>query len=216
MSEGVVYFAQCRGTARIKIGFTTNVKKRMDGLNSGSSTQIKLLYTEPGSTETEAEYHQRFRVSRVQEVSSREWFYPTRGIRAFLRSNGITPKRGFSPQRVRGLAGEKARLHNELRKVRREQKHLKFLVEKQNESHCSMVRLLNLVFELRSDDDIRARKSWRVGSGLMADDIREACDFLVLILGPLRKNRQEAMRPEMEKAMRALSELLYTTEEPNP
>jgi hypothetical protein len=89
--EGWVYFAQCDTTARIKIGFTTDIEKRRAALNSCSSTATKILAQVRGTRETEEVFHRRYHHARVHGLSSREWFLPTHQLLWYIGTLGGKP-----------------------------------------------------------------------------------------------------------------------------
>ena len=71
--EQVVYFAQGAISQLIKIGTTTNLKKRLQALRTGSPEPLVLLGAIPGGDQEERELHQRFSSQRING----EWFSPS-------------------------------------------------------------------------------------------------------------------------------------------
>lgn len=81
----IVYFVQGTISGLIKIGTTTNLKKRLQALRTGSAEPLVLLGAIPGGDREEQAFHARFGSQRVQG----EWFSP-------------------SPELLRIAAGERA------------------------------------------------------------------------------------------------------------
>lgn len=82
--EGVVYFVQVGNEGPYKIGWSADVSRRMGELQVANPSHLHLRGTVPGTRETEAEFHQRFRAAHV----SGEWFQNTEELRAFIQSLG--------------------------------------------------------------------------------------------------------------------------------
>lgn len=78
ISSPSVYFIQAERTNMVKIGFSTNVAKRLRSLQTACSTKVRLLVAIPGNREAERAYHEQFSRSREQG----EWFRPTADILA--------------------------------------------------------------------------------------------------------------------------------------
>lgn len=83
----VVYFVERDGF--IKIGFTTQLRKRLSALGKGGQMPegmtvgpVKLLATLPGDDDNEGYLHRRFRAHRIDGT---EWFYPAPELLAFIR-----------------------------------------------------------------------------------------------------------------------------------
>ncbi len=66
----MIYFILDVVDGLIKIGFTTNVKLRLQKLRSQTPNTLKLLGTIPGTRRDEARFHDRFYSKRVWG----EWF----------------------------------------------------------------------------------------------------------------------------------------------
>lgn len=77
---GWVYFLHDPSTQRIKIGFSSNVEKRVRGLQTGSSSTLAILGKMKGTAEDERSLHQRFGAHRV----SGEWFHAAPELTAFV------------------------------------------------------------------------------------------------------------------------------------
>ncbi len=76
--DPLVYFI--RNGSRIKIGWTTNLRGRLNGL---SLPRDALLFTIPGGPAEEKQLHKRFRSARVGRS---EWFEATPALEAFIES----------------------------------------------------------------------------------------------------------------------------------
>jgi hypothetical protein len=74
---GFIYFIGGR-TGPIKIGFTTQVQKRLQRLSSNSPIALRVLASRPGSKADEGRLHVRFQGSRLHG----EWFNRTPEILA--------------------------------------------------------------------------------------------------------------------------------------
>lgn len=73
-----VYFIRCGN--RIKIGRSLNVAARFATLQATSPLKLKLLWAQPGGSETEMAYHRRFKDCRVHG----EWFEIRGELKEFL------------------------------------------------------------------------------------------------------------------------------------
>lgn len=85
--EGFVYYIQV--DERIKVGFSTDVKRRMRAYPPAS----KLLAVEPGDRDLEKRRHRQFAASLAY---GREWFTPTQDLRehidTVLAQHGAPPR----------------------------------------------------------------------------------------------------------------------------
>ena len=86
-SEPYIYFLQGEFTGLIKIGFSSNPKRRLEVLSAGSSEPIRFLAVTRGDQDLENLLHQRFRDARVHG----EWFLPTLKLTRFI--NGVCDSR---------------------------------------------------------------------------------------------------------------------------
>lgn len=86
-----VYFAQTTDNRFVKIGYAADVKKRLEGLQTGTPEPLKLLAAIPGDHALERALHQRFAYLRHY----REWFRTDPAIAqvavSAARLQGITP-----------------------------------------------------------------------------------------------------------------------------
>jgi hypothetical protein len=77
---GYVYFVQLGNSGDIKIGFSTNIKKRMHTLQTSTPENIQLLGFIAGELPTEKMIHEKFRMLRKKG----EWFQCHSSIIEFL------------------------------------------------------------------------------------------------------------------------------------
>lgn len=68
--SGDVYFIKNSSTGHIKIGFSTNLKKRLAQLQGASSVRLEIVTVIPGDMSLEKTYHTIFKEKRLQG----EWF----------------------------------------------------------------------------------------------------------------------------------------------
>lgn len=76
-----VYFIRAQ-SGDIKIGCTSNVKRRLKALQTSAGEPLELLATMPGKHAAETRLHQRFHHLR----KSGEWFSPAPELLAFVES----------------------------------------------------------------------------------------------------------------------------------
>lgn len=67
-----VYFIQAGECGPVKVGFTSNLKERLDALQVGHPENLRLLGARQGGPAEEAELHRRLAAHRVRG----EWFAP--------------------------------------------------------------------------------------------------------------------------------------------
>lgn len=73
MTKGVVYFVKPVGMpGPIKIGYTANTAKRVEGLTVWSPFKLEVLHTVPGNMKLEMKVHAHF----ADLHSHHEWFHP--------------------------------------------------------------------------------------------------------------------------------------------
>ena len=89
-TPGFVYFL-CSGKF-VKIGFATNLLRRMDEIGS-KMPGLRLKAYMLGTMAKERELHRRFASSRVQG----EWFRTSKELRAVMRAATKVKKREFAP-----------------------------------------------------------------------------------------------------------------------
>lgn len=81
---GCVYFVQARQMKLIKIGYSSNVQKRLKALSTGCPDGLDLLCVIKGDQKLEGKIHQRFAADRVKG----EWFKPSPSILSFIKTVG--------------------------------------------------------------------------------------------------------------------------------
>jgi len=74
---GYVYFVEAVGAKRIKIGWTTDPRNRLDTLATASPFPLEQIKVTYGDRDTERWWHQKFEDLRVH----REWFRATPRLR---------------------------------------------------------------------------------------------------------------------------------------
>jgi hypothetical protein len=70
MSAGYVYFLQAFGRGPIKIGYSTNPRRRFSALRTASPEPLDLVATMPGDRNLELRLHEMFGSDRLHG----EWF----------------------------------------------------------------------------------------------------------------------------------------------
>lgn len=80
--NGYIYFVfrGIRRSPRIKIGFSTDVEKRIAGLQTASPELLKLLGSVPGTIRQEKEIH----AVLASESVGGEWYEPSHLVRSFV------------------------------------------------------------------------------------------------------------------------------------
>ena len=91
--EGV-YFVRCG--SRIKIGYSRNIKSRLDGMATSMPTEPHLMAWMPGDAEAEKALHQRFARHRKR----REWFSCDPELIAYIQL--VRAQRHAARKRSRG------------------------------------------------------------------------------------------------------------------
>lgn len=76
MTEPVVYFIQVGSDGPIKVGFTTNIEKRILGIRHGLPESAQLLATIPGGKKLEKAIHRGLSEYRMRG----EWFRPAKEV----------------------------------------------------------------------------------------------------------------------------------------
>ena len=81
--ESVVYFIKCKETGLIKIGYTTDITKRVSGVRKDRGNPVELLGTiKKNGRQLEQILHIRFMKSRHKG----EWFNPTEDLVDFVNT----------------------------------------------------------------------------------------------------------------------------------
>lgn len=78
--QGFVYFAEAEGS--IKIGWSSDVARRLEELQTGNPRKIRLLGAFPGTMHDEAALHRKFGHLRLEG----EWFRGESELRSFVAS----------------------------------------------------------------------------------------------------------------------------------
>lgn len=79
--EGAVYFIGHAGAADlVKIGYTTNIRKRLGSLQCANGRKLVVLHTVSGTMADERALHERFASARREG----EWFEPTAELLAYI------------------------------------------------------------------------------------------------------------------------------------
>lgn len=87
---GWIYFIQAGYSGSIKIGWSTNPRKRFKALQTGQSATLRLLGLLPGDKEAEALFHERFADAAIRG----EWFNRNKilePITLLLMRQGLRP-----------------------------------------------------------------------------------------------------------------------------
>ncbi len=89
-TNGQVYFAQCLTTMLIKVGFSTNVPKRMRQLMGVGQGPLRLLATIDGNVFRERDVHDEFASLRMGgwHFGGREWFRPEPSLILYILEHG--------------------------------------------------------------------------------------------------------------------------------
>lgn len=93
--RGMIYFVATSPPKgkKIKIGFTTNLKSRLDSLRTGSPVKLALVFTHPGTQQDERALHKRFAEHRMEG----EWFWWCTAIEDYI--NEQSDRLGALPRR---------------------------------------------------------------------------------------------------------------------
>ncbi|MCP4336644.1 MAG: hypothetical protein GY679_02205 [Mycoplasma sp.] len=78
--DGVVYFIGNQEEGNVKIGFSTDVNRRIKELQTSSPSKLKILKTFPGDISKERELHERFKEYRIKG----EWFELVGNLKCFI------------------------------------------------------------------------------------------------------------------------------------
>ena len=95
-----IYFAQGEITRLIKIGHSKNIDDRLDTIQANSPDKVKLLKVIEGNRSLERALHKQFDSVR----SHREWFYPSRGLMAYIKAlKGVKPKQQIVSRAIKKI-----------------------------------------------------------------------------------------------------------------
>jgi hypothetical protein len=81
IKRGYVYFIATQSERAVKIGWSTNIAKRLDILQSANPEKLRLVGVVQAGKAKEAEYHKRFGGHRIRG----EWYRLPGPIRSFLK-----------------------------------------------------------------------------------------------------------------------------------
>lgn len=110
---GTIYFVRASNTTRVKIGWASDLKRRLSELQTASPFKLKLLASFAGTMGDEQQLHLRFREDRLH----REWFNLSNEMRQYLS------ERGVSGLRPRGMNNAPDVSMDELRKIMSDAEH---------------------------------------------------------------------------------------------
>jgi hypothetical protein len=82
---GFVYFIRGESGGPIKIGYTTDITKRLNTLQTGYPDTLKLLALVPGSTKDELILHEEFTEYRMRG----EWFKPVEPLLEKIKNKAL-------------------------------------------------------------------------------------------------------------------------------
>jgi hypothetical protein len=94
----MIYFIQNVETGHIKIGYAASPEKRLNGLQTGSPHELKLLHSIPGTPADEATLHKKFQQHRLRG----EWFEACGEILSYIEE-------ARKPTQVDGSGGNYSR-----------------------------------------------------------------------------------------------------------
>ncbi len=78
---GNVYFIKAKGGKHMKVGYATNVERRITQLQTGNPRRLKVIAVVPGTRQLESAYHQILAPYRAVG----EWFCLEGKVRTLLR-----------------------------------------------------------------------------------------------------------------------------------
>jgi hypothetical protein len=96
MTPGYVYFVQAGPRGNIKIGWSTNVDKRLKMLQTACPAPLNLLHSEAGNGRDERGLHSRFHKARV----TGEWFAPCNELVDYIAQRKLLPPAEYVPATV--------------------------------------------------------------------------------------------------------------------
>ena len=79
--DELIYFIRKGETGSIKIGRTSDVENRLNGLQTGSDIKLNLIKTIPGNPKLEAYLHEKFKSIRLEG----EWFSPDNNLLELIK-----------------------------------------------------------------------------------------------------------------------------------
>lgn len=81
-SRGVVYFVTADDPRMVKIGFTSNIERRVKSLQTANHGKVRVIGCVPGTKSDETSFHRRFHKYR----RSGEWFSVAGDLEKFLKT----------------------------------------------------------------------------------------------------------------------------------
>lgn len=106
----MIYFIQCTGSKRIKIGCTSVPRSRVELLTTNNAYPVKLLAAVEGDKYVERAYHDDLLAHRVHS----EWFLPAEAVLrrvAEARAGNILPPSKLQPSGALNWKKLQASLH---------------------------------------------------------------------------------------------------------
>jgi hypothetical protein len=83
---GWIYFIQSVTNGPIKIGFSKNVKERIEDIQCGSPAKLTVLAVHPGTRWGEQRLHKQFATDRIR--AGGEWFNPSEKLLKYIWKRG--------------------------------------------------------------------------------------------------------------------------------
>jgi hypothetical protein len=99
--SGFVYAVAAGATGQVKIGYSTEPRKRVRNLQTAQTEQLQMVYLVPGTTELEAALHCRFQPHHIRG----EWFDLGRRNVAELAQDFVRWHRGRNSWPTVGMVG---------------------------------------------------------------------------------------------------------------
>ena len=79
----MIYFIEAKEVGRVKIGWTNNLKGRLEALQTASPCRLEITLLLSGDMKRERELHEQFKEHRLHG----EWFNVSLAITAFIEAN---------------------------------------------------------------------------------------------------------------------------------
>ena len=84
----MIYFIRGKDSGNIKIGYSTNPKKRQSNLQTAHYEELELIGFMSGTLDDETRIHQKFAVYNIRG----EWYHPSDEILDFIERNATKPQ----------------------------------------------------------------------------------------------------------------------------
>lgn len=97
----LVYFVRAKAAGRIKIGYTSNLRARMDMLQTGCPEPLELFGTAIGGRKLERQIHEALAEFRLDG----EWFRDTQGVVSYISSLENYTEHRSDPGEFRATSG---------------------------------------------------------------------------------------------------------------